>query len=171
MPRAFRKAPSPRRSDAPMPRPQRDGWTRGTLRLVAPEGEDGIRPAALVAHDNGRTRNAITAGLVRRGYDTVPCRNGREALHQLSARHFDLVVTGMVMPEMDGLELITALKRRTPVIAVVDQAHPLARTYRRGATLLGAASTHLLPRESSALFDSADWIVRGRWDVIRDVVW
>jgi CheY-like chemotaxis protein len=143
----------------------------GGLRLVAQEGRNAIRPAALVAHGNPSTRNAITAGLVRRGYHIVPCRNGHEVLHQLEATSFDLVVTGMVMPEMDGLELITALSHRTPVIAVVDQAYPLARICRRQATLRGAASTHVLPHETTALFESADWIVRGRWDVIKDVVW
>jgi CheY-like chemotaxis protein len=121
------------------------------LRLVTPESQGGIRPAALVAHDNLRTRNTITAALVRRGYDTAPCGNGREALDQLPARRFDPVVTAIVMPEMDGLELITALRRRAPAIAVVDQAHPLASIYRRGAALLGAASTHVLPRDTAAL--------------------
>jgi CheY-like chemotaxis protein len=160
------------RGRAPSCRPRRRcAWPRGSLRLVTSGSQGAIRPTALVAHDSPRTRNIIAAGLVRRGYDTARCQNGREALDQLSATDFDLVVTAIVMPEMDGLELITALKRRAPAIAVVDQAHPLAGIYRRGAALLGAASTHVLPRDTAALLDSADWIVHGRWDVIRDVVW
>ena len=59
--------------------------------------------------------------LERHGYDVVEAGNGNEVLQVLEARHVDLLVLDIVMPEKDGLETLIELGRRrieVPVIAM-----------------------------------------------------
>ena len=59
--------------------------------------------------------------LVGEGYDVLLARNGREGLRLLRTQSVDLVVTDIIMPEMDGLETIlemAATSRPTPIIAI-----------------------------------------------------
>jgi DNA-binding NtrC family response regulator len=56
---------------------------------------------------------------MRNGYEIVTARNSREALDEINARPFDLVITDLRMPGMDGVELtekIRALNSDTVVI-------------------------------------------------------
>jgi CheY-like chemotaxis protein len=45
--------------------------------------------------------------------------NGRAALEQIEQRRPDLIVTDLQMPEMDGLELVSAVRERFPLIPVI----------------------------------------------------
>lgn len=54
-------------------------------------------------------------------YDVTKAKNGIEALHEISQNHFDLIISDILMPEMDGMELIRNLKAKnkdTPIIAI-----------------------------------------------------
>ena len=53
------------------------------------------------------------------GYDVVTARGTDEALAKLSKRSFDLVITDLMMPEVDGLQLLEALKAINPSIVTV----------------------------------------------------
>lgn len=53
------------------------------------------------------------------GYRIVTASNGRDALEQFTPRAFKLVVTDYKMPHMDGLELITHLRKREPDLPIV----------------------------------------------------
>jgi CheY-like chemotaxis protein len=108
------------------------------------------------------------------GYSVTLCSDGRSAILQLSAANFDLVVTGITMPGMDGLELIGFLRsRHSPplIVALADDSEKMSRIYLRLATLLGAASTQSYPADPSALLTDVHWLLRGRTDVIREIVW
>lgn len=77
--------------------------------------------AILVVDDHPVMRDVICQILEDSGHDVRCAAEGREALRKLSCAHFDLVVTDIVMPEMDGLELIGEIRRRyldTRIIAV-----------------------------------------------------
>jgi CheY-like chemotaxis protein len=113
------------------------------------------------------------AGKGSRGYDVTACSNGREALDHLAVAQFDLVVTGILMPHLDGLELVRALRRRAgpPAIAVAEGGSRMDRIYLRNATLCGAVATHTFCEAGDAMLASVDWILRGRDDVIKGVVW
>jgi|KBSSwiStaDraftv2_1062776.scaffolds.fasta_scaffold98423_2 CheY-like chemotaxis protein len=127
----------------------------------------------LLAYAGTTEREYLAVFLASRGYDVTACGNGKEALAHLATARFDLVVTGILMPQMDGLELLRALRRQDgpPVIAIVDGAGKMNAIYLRNATLGGAVATHYFEEAGNALLDSADWILRGRDAVIRDVVW
>ena len=127
----------------------------------------------LLAYAGKAKREYLAAFLASRGHEVTGCRNGREALNQLATAQFDLVVTGILMPCLDGLELVRALCRRSgpPVIAMAESNTRLDAIYLRNATLYGAVATHTFCEAGDGLLTSVDWILKGRDDVIKGVVW
>jgi CheY-like chemotaxis protein len=130
-------------------------------------------PRILLAYPDRAGREYLAVFLASRDCHVTACSNGREALATLAAGQFDLVVTGILMPQVDGLELLRALRRQDgpPVITVTDGTGRMDGIYQRSATLCGAVAAHTFSEASGALLDSVHWILRGRDDVIRDVVW
>ena len=63
-------------------------------------------PAILLAYQGGAVRRALITMLLRLDCEVTPCDDGRAAIEQLATAHFDLVITGILMPNMDGLELM-----------------------------------------------------------------
>jgi len=126
----------------------------------------------LLAYSGTSGREYLAVFLASRGYHVTTCGNGKEALRHLASGQFALVVTGIEMPHMDGLELVRALRRVGPlVIAVTDGTGRMDNIYLRSAILSGAVAAHTFREAGTALLRSVDWILRGRDDVIKDVVW
>jgi len=137
-------------------------------------GQDSSGPRrVLLAYADKSKREYLAVFLISRGYDVTACASGREALDRLAVAPFDLVITGILMPHLDGLELVRALRRRAgpPAIAVADGGNRMDPIYLRNATLSGAVATHTFCEAGGALLASVDWILRGRGDVIKGVVW
>jgi two-component system, cell cycle response regulator CpdR len=59
----------------------------------------------LLAEDDGTMRAYLARALERSGYSVTAVDCGTAALPLLQAEHFDLLLTDIVMPEMDGIEL------------------------------------------------------------------
>jgi len=96
-------------------------------------------PTVLVVDDNEDLRLLLERMLERAGFRTVGASDGRAAFQYLETASVDLVITDMVMPRMDGVELLRLLREAKPdlpVIALsgVDDFFE----YRRIATHLGA---------------------------------
>jgi len=81
-------------------------------------------PALLVVDDNDDNRYTLTRRLAREGYrDLTTATNGREALDLLQAKPFDLVLLDIMMPDMNGYEVLERMKagaglRDIPVIMI-----------------------------------------------------
>jgi len=67
----------------------------------------------LVVDDETEMREFISEALSD-SYSLVTVANGHEALGQLSRQKFDLIVTDLMMPEMDGIELLMTLRKSSP---------------------------------------------------------
>ncbi len=76
-------------------------------------------PTVLVVDDSPMDRRLAGAFLQRRGFTVELAANGREALAAVAARAPDLVLTDLQMPEIDGLELVEAMRRDHPTVPVV----------------------------------------------------
>ena len=71
-----------------------------------------VRPRLLLVEDERAIREFVQELFEEAGYETLTANNGREALAALGERAFDLVVSDLRMPEMDGLQLLAALKEK-----------------------------------------------------------
>ena len=72
---------------------------------------NGGSPNVLVVEDDAATRRLYKFMLTNGGYPVLEAEDGVAALDQLAKQHFDLVITDMNMPRMDGMELIQAIRR------------------------------------------------------------
>jgi len=77
----------------------------------------------LVVEDDPATRDLVRRALERDGWIVSEADNGRRALESLSRTVPDLIVLDLMMPEMDGFEFVTELRRseagrRIPVVVV-----------------------------------------------------
>jgi DNA-binding NtrC family response regulator len=66
----------------------------------------------LVVDDHAPAREAVAEVLRQAAYDVAACASATEALVKLAATRFDVVVTDLQMPGMDGLEFIREIERR-----------------------------------------------------------
>jgi len=106
-----------------------------TGRLAGPPGR------LLVVDDTEANRDLLARRLRALGHDVAIAKNGREALDSLAARDTDLVLLDIMMPEMDGFEVLERLRedparRHVPVIMIsaVDEIDSVVRAIELGAT-------------------------------------
>lgn len=91
----------------------------GLLRLAEDGGpavvddldSDQSRPVALVVDDSLSVRRIATRHLRALGFEVAEASDGEEALGSLRARPFDLILTDLEMPRMDGFALLSELRR------------------------------------------------------------
>lgn len=65
----------------------------------------------LVAEDDKNLSRSVDILLTLDGYQTMTVYNGEEALQKLLQQKFDLLITDIIMPKMDGIELISKIKK------------------------------------------------------------
>jgi putative nucleotidyltransferase with HDIG domain len=73
----------------------------------------------LVVDDEEAIREVVSTLLEAQGYRCTTCSNGRIALDTFGTDAFDLVLSDIVMPEMDGLKLLAELRRLDPDVPVI----------------------------------------------------
>ena len=77
------------------------------------------KPAILVVEDDANVGESIRLLLKKRGYSIFLASNGREALRLLRQETVNLVITDLVMPKMDGMALLEAVKKFKPETEVI----------------------------------------------------
>jgi phosphoserine phosphatase RsbU/P len=81
-------------------------------------------PALLIVDDNEDNRYTLTRRLTREGYTNLTtATNGREALDLIQSKPFDLILLDIMMPDMNGYEVLERMKagaelRNIPVIMI-----------------------------------------------------
>lgn len=98
-----------------------------------------IEPRILVVDDD-RTAAAALADLLRdEGYAIEVAHRGNEALALEKTFHPDLLITDMHMPEMSGVELLSALRHDRRTLPAILMTTDASDTARRRAQALGAS--------------------------------
>src|SRR5262249_41667530 len=68
------------------------------------------RGTILVVDDNDTNRDLLARRLLREGHTVVMAINGREALERIQAQSFDLILLDIIMPEVNGFQVLEKLK-------------------------------------------------------------
>jgi CheY-like chemotaxis protein len=97
-------------------------------------------PTVLVVDDSGADRRLVSGLLERSGGLTVEsAKDGQEAIDRFQSDVPDLVVTDLIMPEMDGLVLVATVKSEFPLVPVVLMTARGNEEIALGALRAGAA--------------------------------
>ena len=95
------------------PRLTQEGGRRGSANANT------LRRRILIVDDDAVIRTLLVDVLTDPGYQLDTASNGADAIEKLERQHFDLVVTDMVMPKANGLDVLLASKRLEPDRPVV----------------------------------------------------
>ena len=80
---------------------------------------DGRRPRVLVIDDDASVREAVSYLLAEFGYDCETAADGLRGLARFDEGGWDLVLTDLAMPKMNGWEVAAAIQRRSPTMPIV----------------------------------------------------
>ena len=98
-----------------------------------------VNKKILVIEDEKPLAHALELKLSHEGFDVITTESGEEGLAYLAKEHFDLVLTDLIIPIIDGfkiLETIQEKKMKTPVIVItnLNQEEDKKRAYDLGAS-------------------------------------
>jgi two-component system, OmpR family, response regulator len=116
-------------------------------------------PKVLLVEDDATLRELLRRTIDRGGFTVVTAANGHEALARFHETTFQTVVTDLLMPEMDGFEVIRQIRQESPdvvIIAISGIDDPAV--FQRLVRQLGADATMTKPvayRELVALLNTA----------------
>ena len=119
--------------------------------------------ARILAVDDQRYFRELLAGmLAEEGFEAQTASSGEEALHILEHSSFDIVLTDLVMPGMDGSELVHRVKQRDPEQAVVVVTGVVDVKTAVDAMKLGANDYLLKPFDHGTLALTLEGILQKR---------
>ena len=116
----------------------------------------GIKIKILIVDDNTVLLEMLNEALVEKGFDVLCCNDGEVAQQKFSEFKPDIVLTDIVMPGIDGIELLLGLRKIHPNIKIIamsggNRGH--AETYLHMAEKLGANVVLVKPFEISELLE------------------
>ncbi|WP_295408659.1 response regulator [uncultured Thiocystis sp.] len=103
----------------------------------------------LIVDDDALFRHMLEDMVRREGYQVRTVGNGNEALQAIGVQPPDLIITDILMPEKDGIELILELVQRgnrIPIIAISGGRRAISAEFNlESAKLIGARATLTKP--------------------------
>ena len=130
-------------------------------------GEPATQPASiLVIDDDVQLRGFLCEVLDQAGYRVHEAGNGNEGSEQYARHRPDLVLTDIVMPEKEGMELIMELRRdhpALPIIAMSGGNAGFSGSYLTVASKLGASATLAKPFTASHLLTAIEQLLEPRF--------
>lgn len=103
----------------------------------------------LLVDDDDQFRDMVTLMLKQDQHQLTIAKNGEEAFKLAKAQRFELIITDILMPGMDGIELIRALNQQqfpTPIIALSGGRRNITADFNlESAELIGVATTLAKP--------------------------
>ena len=108
----------------------------------------------LIVDDDQQIRTAFRMILERAGYEVVEAKDGNAALKRFAECPADVVITDIVMPDKDGLEVIMELRRMIPhvkILAISGGGRLNPCSYLEMAQNLGADVVLVKPIDTATL--------------------
>jgi len=119
----------------------------------------------LIIDDDPALLRLMSMAFQQAGYNTVAADNGRKGIRMAGAHRPDLVVTDIVMPDIEGIAAIRAIKggRRPPkVIAISGAGRGHGRDYLTWAKHLGADEVLAKPFRMSELLKISQAVIAAK---------
>jgi two-component system, chemotaxis family, chemotaxis protein CheY len=117
-----------------------------------------MMPSVLVVDDEDQLRQLIREILEQAGYQVTEARDGKEAVIQYRLAPADVVIMDILMPEQDGLETTSTLRREFPnvkIIAITGSSEMIGiLSFLDVAKMLGAHRALQKPFEMQTLLDT-----------------
>lgn len=116
----------------------------------------------LVVDDSASLRNMVTFTLKQEGFDIVEAGNGQEALTKAKSGKFDLILSDVNMPVMDGITFCTEVRKLpafkfTPVLMLTTESSPEMK--QKGKTA-GATGWLVKPFNPEKLLSTIKRVIR-----------
>jgi CheY-like chemotaxis protein len=114
-------------------------------------------PKILVMDDDIEIREMLTDVLHWEGYDVVNAEDGCQGLKTFRSQQPDLVITDILMPNVDGIEAIIQMRRERPDVKIIAMSGGGQTGEFDGllcATKFGASNVIAKPFRASALLES-----------------
>jgi CheY-like chemotaxis protein len=119
--------------------------------------------AILVVDDDEVMRDLLRRALERSGFAVVTATDGRQGVEQFHDHPVDVTITDMMMPVMDGLELIRALVAEQPSIRIIAVSGVDDwDNYLKTARALGAKAVLRKPVSSAELVNTVRRVLTER---------
>lgn len=122
-------------------------------------------PRILLVDDDDMSRQAVHRMLERAGFTVESTGDGRRAIETYQPGAFDLVITDLIMPEIDGLEIIQEVRRKDPaarILAISGGGRVQAEEYLSVARKFGAVEVLPKPFASQDLKAAVDRALAGK---------
>jgi CheY-like chemotaxis protein len=113
----------------------------------------------LVVDDESLVRGVVDDILTSEGHTVLQAISGAEAIRMCEERAFDLVITDLSMPLMDGFDLISALRRSQNDLAILAISGVYTGDLLKAVKLLGAKAILEKPFELDELVAVVDKIL------------
>ena len=121
----------------------------------------------LIIEDDEYVQKMLKQTLERAGYEVAAATNGATGLKLYESKAnasepFKVVITDLIMPEMEGIETITKLRKNNPkvkIIAISGGGRNKPEDYLHLAGKLGAARTFTKPVDRDALLQAVSELV------------
>jgi two-component system chemotaxis response regulator CheY len=81
----------------------------------------------MIVDDSASLRQVVRIALSNAGYEVVEANDGKDALSKLGGQRYHLIISDVNMPNMDGIELLKAIKQHanykfTPVLMLTTES-------------------------------------------------
>jgi DNA-binding NtrC family response regulator len=119
----------------------------------------------LIIDDEVQIREMLSQMLTREGYQVVHARDGKEGMQACREQTIDLIITDIIMPEKDGIEMILELRHGFPalkVIAISGGGRLGPNGYLEMAKKLGAHRTFFKPFNRKEILDAVQELLTKR---------
>jgi len=116
----------------------------------------------LVVDDERQVRTLLRRKMEQCGHRVEEAGDGAEAIDKLDESRFDLVISDILMPEKDGLELIMHLRSHQPEIKIIAMSAPGNQLFLDSAKALGALAVFEKPFALDEMADAVDGLLEGQ---------
>jgi len=117
---------------------------RGPFRPASPL----VMARILLIDDDDAVRTMLRLTLAHFGHTVIEARDGKEGLELFQHANVDLLITDIVMPEKEGLEVLMELRKRQPPVKIIAIS---GGDYLHMAKLMGAAKVLAKPFSTDVL--------------------